>query len=236
MCRLAALAVLAAVPITSLVWQRLSRRVRPWFRRLRLCVRFAVASARLSEAAVAQAAGLNVDRLVDALHTALRGNGDDDDSAMTEEQVLAIDVGGTRTKFLLCAMPLRGSRGSARVRVLPPVPTAQLWQNPQLETVDKFDPEGAPRRFREYLRGCGVESECLDRLVFAVPGTVDLTTDERSEHTVVKNAPSMSPRFRGFDFKLSFREVCPLAKARHIFKHGIIPRPIPIRKCLRSLP
>mmetsp|Transcript_14856 Transcript_14856/g.47701 ORF Transcript_14856/g.47701 Transcript_14856/m.47701 type:complete len:423 (-) Transcript_14856:60-1328(-) len=105
-----------------------------------------------------------------------------------------------------------GGRGPGRVRRLPPVPTARLWQNPALESEDKFDPEGAPARVRDYLLTCGVVSSQLGRLVFAVPGTVDLATEDRSDYTVVKNTPSMSPRFRGFDFKLAFREVCPRAK------------------------
>lgn len=205
---------LASVPAVGLVRRRLFRRLARWVFRLRLSFRFALAALRLSEAAAANAAGRPTDWLAVTLQMALRPNADDDDSPMAEEYVLAIDVGGTRTKFLLCAMPLRG-RGPVHVRHLPPVPTAQLWQNPQLETDDKFEPEGAPHRVREYLRGCGVESEGLDRLIFAVPGTVDLMTEsssDRSDYTVVKNTPSMSPRFRGFDFKLAFREVCPRAK------------------------
>ena len=72
---------------------------------------------------------------------------------------------------------------------------ARLWQNPALESEDKFDPEGAPARVRDYLLACGVVSSRLGRLVFAVPGTVDLATEDRSDYTVVKNTPSMSPRW-----------------------------------------
>jgi hypothetical protein len=207
------LSALALTPAVNLVWRRFSKLLARWIHRLRLSVRFGMAALRLSEAAAANAACLPNDWLAVTLQMALRPNADDDDSPMAEEYVLAIDVGGTRTKFLLCAMPLRG-RGPVHVRHLPPVPTAQLWQNPHLETDDKFEPEGAPHRVRAYLRECGVESEALDRLIFAVPGTVDLTTEssDRSDYTIVKNTPSMSPRFRGFDFKLAFREVCPRAK------------------------
>jgi hypothetical protein len=207
------LSALSLGPAVGSAWRRLSRLLKRWTQRLRLSVRFATAALRLSEAAAADAAGRPADWLAVTLQMALRPNADEDDAPMAEEYVLAIDVGGTRTKFLLCAMPLRG-RGPVHVRHLPPVPTSQLWQNPQLQTEDKFEPEGAPHRVREYLRGCGVESKGLDRLIFAVPGTVDLMTEsfDRSDYTVVKNTPSMSPRFRGFDFKLAFREVCPRAK------------------------
>ena len=34
--------------------------------------------------------------------------------------------------------------------------------------------------------------------------------------TIVKNTPSMSPRFRGFDFKDSFHDVAPAAKVSAI--------------------
>ena len=39
---------------------------------------------------------------------------------------------------------------------------------------------------------------------------------DESQMTVVKNTPSMSPRFRGFDFKDSFHDVAPAAKVSAI--------------------
>ena len=122
-----------------------------------------------------------------------------------ETSVLAVDVGGTRTKFLLIA-------GNACTR-LPPAPTARIWQNPELAGDDKFEPSSAPHRMRSYLRECGVELASIGRLAFSVPGTVDLTADKGLKNSsVVKNTPSMSPRFRGFDFKEAFRDVNATAK------------------------
>lgn len=189
-----------------------ARRLRSLLRRCWLGARLLLAALRLPEAACEAAATLGTERLDDSLQRTLgRAAEEEEDAPKSEELVLAIDVGATRTKLLLCAMTVGGC-SPGRVRRLPPVPTARLWQNPALESEDKFDPEGAPARVRDYLLTCGVVSSRLGRLVFAVPGTVDLATEDRSDYTVVKNTPSMSPRFRGFDFKLAFREVCPRAK------------------------
>ena len=122
--------------------------------------------------------------------------------APRESSVLVVDVGGTRTKFLLVE--------ATRCTRLPPAPTALIWQNALLSGPDKFEPASAPRRMRDYLHGCGVDMESIGRLAFSVPGTVDLA--ERTTSSVVKNTPSMSPKFRGFDFKEAFRDVCPTAK------------------------
>ena len=112
-----------------------------------------------------------------------------------EGSVLAVDIGGTRTKFLLIE--------NGECTCLPPAPTARIWQNPDLDGDDKFEPSTAPRRMRQYLRECGVSLERMNRLAFSVPGTVDLS--ERNTSSIIKNTPSMSPKFRGFDFKESFR-------------------------------
>ena len=102
---------------------------------------------------------------------------------------------GTRTKFLLIE--------NGECTCLPPAPTARIWQNPDLDGDDKFEPSTALRRMRQYLRECGVSLERMNRLAFSVPGTVDLS--ERNTSSIIKNTPSMSPKFRGFDFKESFR-------------------------------
>lgn len=147
------------------------------------------------------------------------------------QSVLAVDIGGTRTKFLLVE--------GAVVTRLPPAPTAVIWQNDALEGADKFEPATAPRRMQAYLRTHGVDMQRIGRLAFSVPGTVDLTPGrvrdsggdggpasphghgseghtgsdghgseghaserlEEAKMSIVKNTPSMSPRFRGFDFK-----------------------------------
>ena len=119
-----------------------------------------------------------------------------------DASLLAVDIGGTRTKFLLIE--------NGTCTRLPPAPTVRIWQNPELDGPDRFEPATAPRRMRAYLRECGVPMERIGRLAFSVPGTVDLA--QRSSSSVVKNTPSMSPKFRGFDFKEAFRDVCPAAK------------------------
>ena len=48
-----------------------------------------------------------------------------------------------------------------------------------------------------------------------MPGTLDLTEAVQKEDiTVVKNMPSFSPQFRGFDFKLTFKPLMTNAKAK----------------------
>ena len=123
-------------------------------------------------------------------------------SAASDESVLAVDIGGTRTKFMLI--------NADTCRRLPAAPTARIWQNSELSGPDRFEPESAPQRMRAYLSECGVPMERIGRLAFSVPGTVDLT--ERVTSSVIKNTPSMSPKFRGFDFKIAFRGVSPAAK------------------------
>eukprot|EP00967_Tisochrysis_lutea_P159159 scaffold328852_cov57-Tisochrysis_lutea.AAC.1 len=181
--------------------------------RLRAAILISTTALRLPQSSVDRILSLRTESLSATITTALRQSGEDEEAQGVDERVLAIDVGATRTKFLLCALPIR-RQAPIHIRHLPPAPTARLWQNTELDTEDKFDPEGAPRRVEEYLLTCGVPIRRLDRLVFAVPGTVDLTTEssDRSDYTIVKNTPSMSPRFRGFDFKLAFREVSPHAK------------------------
>ena len=127
----------------------------------------------------------------------------------SEASVLAVDIGGTRTKFMLVT-------GSA-CKALPPASTADIWQNADLESVDKFEPSTAPRRMQAYLRKCDVGMESVGRLAFSVPGTIDLSKKRADTiSAVIKNTPSMSPKFRGFDFKMAFRDVCPAAKVSAI--------------------
>jgi hypothetical protein len=83
------------------------------------------------------------------------------------QSVLAIDIGGTRTKFLLV--------DGTTIRRLPPAPTAVIWQNVSLDGHDKFEPASAPRRMQAYLQTHGVSMKQIGRLAFSVPGTVDIT-------------------------------------------------------------
>lgn len=201
--------------------------------RLLLSFRLLQVVARLPLAEVGDARHLPAEKL---LRVGLRPAGPaarqprDHKSRAPESSVLAVDIGGTRTKFLLV-------RGTCTTH-LPPAATARIWQNSSLEGPDQFEPATAPRRMQAYLREHGVELARIDRIAFAVPGTVDLAggrvgdgngdgwasegasdpcgSDGESKMSVVKNTPSMSPRFRGFDFKDAFRDVTPGAKVSAI--------------------
>ena len=121
-------------------------------------------------------------------------------------RILTIDIGATRTKFMYQC----GSSGS----ILTPCDSKEIW----------FCPEGtSPLQMSRLFRGrlsAHVKNEIesgrlpvacgdLDAVIFAVPGTVDLTPDDMC---VVRNMPSMSPRFKGFNFKKGFSELFPCAK------------------------
>ena len=177
--------------------------------RIALCARLALAAFLLPHKAIQTASNLSVHELSKRLHSSTpeptTQQLQQKDAPPREGSVLAIDIGGTRTKFLLL--------DAHRCRRLPPAPTALIWQNPTLSGPDRFEPETAPQRMCRYLRECGIDMAQIGRLAFSVPGTVDLAERERSEDvTVIKNTPSMSPKFRGFDFKEAFRDVSPGAK------------------------
>ena len=185
------------------------------FTRLQLVARIAHAAARLPSTALAALLRLSAEEWLALLTDAggapttraapHDGSGSVEGVPPREASVLTVDIGGTRTKFLLV-------EGTVH-RQLPPVPTARIWQNEALAGPDKFEPASAPRRMQAYLGECGVDMSRLGRIAFAVPGTVDLTEVERTDQvSVVRNTPSMSPKFRGFDFKHAFRDVCPTAK------------------------
>ena len=176
--------------------------------RIVLAYRLLFALLRLDPATVAKAAQLDADDVQEALAKQIHQQAPDDGPPPSPtDVVLAVDIGGTRTKFLLA------DRRLGTCRRLPPAPTAQLWQSAVLEGDDKFDPAGAPARLGAYLVECGIDLGSLTRLAFSVPGTVEITErKDREEMSVVKNTPSMSPRFRGFDFKEAFRPLCPRAK------------------------
>ena len=113
-------------------------------------------------------------------------------------RILTVDIGATRTKFMY--------QFGGHYQVLPPMDSKAMWECPegthQLNRVFRD-------RMAEYLVPFLSPDE-LDAVVFAVPGTVDLTMDE--DMCVVRNMPSMSPGFRGFNFKRGFRELFPSAK------------------------
>jgi hypothetical protein len=118
--------------------------------------------------------------------------------------VLAIDIGGTRTKFML--------RDGTTNRSLGAKFSKDVWQNEQLPGHDKFDPDHAAERLKSFFELENVDTSKVDGVVVGVPGTVDLTFLSRDEITTVRNMPSFSPKFIGFDFKHAFSSIFDHAK------------------------
>lgn len=115
--------------------------------------------------------------------------------------ILTIDIGATRTKFMY--------QFGSESFVLPPVETKDLWR-----CEDGATPLQTSRVFRgrlsKYLQELPMQLSKLDTVVFSVPGTVDLTDEE--DMCTVRNMPSLSPRFKGFNFKRNFGDIFPNAK------------------------
>ncbi|KAF4730766.1 hypothetical protein FOZ62_013256, partial [Perkinsus olseni] len=135
-------------------------------------------------------------------------------------RILCIDIGGTRTKFMY-------QHGNKRV-LLPAAESATLWDKPnRLESLRKRlashligstcdedmdstdgpeeDEPGMPPSPYVRQKQLPVAMHQIDRVVFSVPGTVELTTDlDKEDMCTVKNMPSLSPLFRGFNFKSAF--------------------------------
>ncbi|KAF4695701.1 hypothetical protein FOZ60_003714 [Perkinsus olseni] len=143
-------------------------------------------------------------------------------------RILCIDIGGTRTKFMY-------QHGNKRV-LLPAAESATLWDKPnRLESLRKRlsshligstcdedmdstdgpeeDEPGMPPSPYVRQKQLPVAMHQIDRVVFSVPGTVELTTDlDKEDMCTVKNMPSLSPLFRGFNFKSAFSVLFPCAK------------------------
>jgi hypothetical protein len=118
-------------------------------------------------------------------------------------QILTVDIGATRTKFMYHS----GSAGE----LLPLCDSSQLWDCPDNASQEEM---GALFRSRltEHLGGQNFSS--LDAVIFSVPGTVDIASPSSEDEStcVVRNMPSMSPGFKGFNFKLGFSPAFPNAK------------------------
>lgn len=119
-------------------------------------------------------------------------------------RILSVDIGATRTKIMY--------QFGSESRILPPIESKDIWGFE--EGLTPFQRSKLFRaRMGEYLEG-KLPLSCLsqlDAVVFAVPGTVDLTpaTDDMC---VVRNMPSLSPGFKGFNFKHGFSPLFPRAK------------------------
>jgi hypothetical protein len=118
-------------------------------------------------------------------------------------RILTVDIGATRTKMMY--------QFGAESRILPAVDSRELWGCAEGST-----PFQTSKLFRarlgEHLEGkLPVSVSDLDAVIFAVPGTVDLTPAS-DDMCVVRNMPSLSPGFRGFNFKHGFSSLFPKAK------------------------
>ena len=119
-------------------------------------------------------------------------------------KILCIDIGATRTKFMY--------RHGSQSILLPPADSKALWL-PSLKPLNPRGDEHLRMRIAAVLLQASlpVGLHELDSVVFSVPGTVEIPEDD-AEATTVRNMPSFSPEFRGFDFKLAFGPLFPQAK------------------------
>ena len=118
-------------------------------------------------------------------------------------KILSIDIGGTRTKFMF--------RNGSQQLLLPPTVSQELWRSGS----GLLTPRGHDA-LRKRLAACvtphlPVPLEALDFVVFSVPGTVEIPDDD-SDAVTVRNMPSFSLEFRGFNFKTVFAPLFPAAK------------------------
>lgn len=119
-------------------------------------------------------------------------------------KILCIDIGATRTKFMY--------RHGSQTLLIPPADSKELWL-PFDKTLNPRGDEHLRMRLASVLlhSSLPVGLHELDSVVFSVPGTVEIPEDD-AEATTVRNMPSFSPEFRGFDFKQAFGPLFPQAK------------------------
>lgn len=127
-------------------------------------------------------------------------------------RILTVDIGATRTKFMYQLGP--------DAELLDPCASPVLWDCPEDYSQEQMG-ELFRSRLTAHLKKCTgrlpvAALEDLDAVIFSVPGTVDMeshsTPDDDSANCVVRNMPSMSPGFRGFNFKAGFGPLFPNAK------------------------
>ena len=126
-------------------------------------------------------------------------------------RILTVDIGATRTKIMY-------QFGTQTCLIISPIDSREMW-----ECEPSLTPHQMSRLFQSRLSAhlhqfkIPVEFSDLDAVIFSVPGTVDLTTTTTTstlheDMCVVRNMPSMSPKFKGFNFKLGFIDMFPNAK------------------------
>ncbi|CAD7956922.1 unnamed protein product [Amoebophrya sp. A25] len=119
-------------------------------------------------------------------------------SEMPWKYCLAVDIGAARTKFKFV------DNNTEEVCHVPKVNSQDIWETREPAI-----------GLREYLtqRIPGEQLAGIDRIIFSVPGTIDIQQAVHAEElTVVKNMPSFQSNFRGFDFKARFRPFFPGTK------------------------
>eukprot|EP00397_Hematodinium_sp_SG-2012_P021360 GEMP01022059.1.p1 GENE.GEMP01022059.1~~GEMP01022059.1.p1 ORF type:complete len:516 (+),score=89.39 GEMP01022059.1:155-1702(+) len=124
---------------------------------------------------------------------------------------LAVDIGATRTKLKWVEV---SAGGSTSERLLSPLPSHEVWGSSssssatQIFSTNEMTAVRATAAITHHLSKHDLSLDMVNRLVFSVPGTVDLSSVNRDNISVVKNMPSFSQSFRGFDFKKHFRPLC----------------------------
>lgn len=118
-------------------------------------------------------------------------------------RILTVDIGATRTKMMY--------QFGSETRILPAVDSKEMWGYAEGST--PFQTSKLFRtRLEEHLAGrLPVAFSSVDAVIFAVPGTVDLT-QTTDDMCVVRNMPSLSPGLKGFNFKHGFSRLFPNAK------------------------
>eukprot|EP00299_Pterocystis_sp_00344_P007419 c2397_g1_i1.p1 GENE.c2397_g1_i1~~c2397_g1_i1.p1 ORF type:complete len:447 (-),score=97.43 c2397_g1_i1:8-1348(-) len=125
-----------------------------------------------------------------------------------QSNTLAVDIGATRTKFLLISP-------SGSPQLLEPLMSRELWgkkgvridgSNVRSSSIGMdCDPQAAVGRMVKYVQRF-VRLENVTKLVFGIPGTVDITTVQAcSPPSIIRNMPSFDPSFRGFDIKKHYK-------------------------------
>jgi len=199
------------------------------------------AATHLRSEELAQLAELTEERLVDLLSFATEIASEADIPAQVNvverppnepQNIVSIDIGGTRTKFLVARqwsdVQSAGKdsldhavEDSHMMKLLPPLNSSQLWEERDVGSVMDSDAESdmvafntdrVAERIKSHLQNYQVDVKKVHRVIFSVPGTVELAGVYRDRLTVVKNMPSFSKKFRGLDFQKTFGSTFPLSK------------------------
>jgi len=160
-------------------------------------------------------------------------DGRETDGKTGKTTYLAVDIGATRTKLKWVEIETQ-SEGDGKLRstttierTLDPLPSRAVWgtgcwENDNDHAIPELTSSPLTSRssrqesistqsvcaLTKHLGQHNLHLDTVNHLVFSVPGTVDLSSVNRDDMCVVKNMPSFSESFRGFDFKKHFRPYC----------------------------